>query len=35
VGLLTGLDALYVSFVEVTNATAGRTVISLGSPMVK
>ena len=35
VGLLTGLDALYVSFVEVTNATFNRTVISLGGPIIK
>ena len=28
VGLLTGLDALYVSFAEVTNAAFGRTVVS-------
>jgi succinate-acetate transporter protein len=34
VGLLTGLDALFVGFIEVLNATAGRTVIGLGSPMI-
>ncbi|HEX4835531.1 MAG TPA: acetate uptake transporter [bacterium] len=28
VGLITGLDALYVSFAEVTNAAHGRTVVS-------
>lgn len=28
VGLVTGLDALYVSFAEVTNAAHGRTVVS-------
>ncbi len=33
VGLLTGIDALFVAFVEVLNATAGRAVISLGSPI--
>ncbi len=35
VGFVTGLDALYCSFAIVTNATFGRTVISLGSPMSK
>jgi succinate-acetate transporter protein len=35
VGLVTGLDALYVSFAEVANATFGRTVVQLGSPMVR
>ncbi len=35
VGLVTGLDALYVSFAEVTNATFGRTVVPLGSPMAR
>jgi len=34
-GLLTGLDALFVSFVEILNATAGRVVIGLGDPIVK
>ncbi len=33
VGLLTGLDALYVSFAEVTNATFGRVVLPLGNPI--
>jgi succinate-acetate transporter protein len=33
-GLLTGLDALLVSFIEVLNATAGRTVISTGRPLI-
>ena len=33
-GLLTGLDALFVAFVEVLNATAGRVVIPLGDPIV-
>ncbi len=33
IGLLTGIDALLVAFIEVLNATAGRTVISLGSPI--
>ena len=32
-GLLTGIDALFVAFVEVLNATAGRVVIALGSPI--
>jgi succinate-acetate transporter protein len=32
-GLLTGLDALFVAFVEVLNATAGRVVIPLGEPI--
>ena len=35
VGLLTGIDALLVAFVEVLNATAGREVISLGRPFVR
>jgi succinate-acetate transporter protein len=35
VGLATGLDALYLSFAEVTNATAGRAVISVGGPILK
>ena len=35
VGLLTGLDALYASFAEVTNATFKRVVLPLGSPMVR
>ena len=35
VGLLTGLDALYVSFAEVTNATFKRIVLPLGSPLVR
>jgi hypothetical protein len=34
-GLLTGLDALFVAFVEVLNATAGRVVIPLGDPIVR
>jgi uncharacterized protein len=33
-GLITGLDALFVAFIEVLNATAGRVVIPLGDPMV-
>jgi succinate-acetate transporter protein len=32
-GLLTGIDALLVAFIEVLNATAGRTVIPLGGPI--
>ena len=35
VGLATGLDALYLSFAEVTNATAGRAVIGVGGPILK
>jgi len=34
-GLVTGADALFVSFAEVTNATFKRTVIPLGSPILK
>ncbi len=34
-GLLTGIDALFVAFVEILNATANRTVISLGDPIVR
>jgi succinate-acetate transporter protein len=34
-GLLTGIDALLVAFIEVLNATAGRTVVSLGAPIIK
>jgi succinate-acetate transporter protein len=32
-GLLTGIDALLVAFIEVLNATANRTVIPLGTPI--
>ena len=32
-GLLTGIDALFVAFIEVLNATAGRVVIGLGTPI--
>jgi succinate-acetate transporter protein len=35
VGLATGLDALYLSFAEVTNATADRAVIGVGGPILK
>jgi hypothetical protein len=35
VGLITGIDALYVSFAEVTNATFRRNVIPLGAPILK
>ncbi len=35
VGVATGIDALYVSFAEVTNGAFGRTVIPLGNPLVK
>jgi succinate-acetate transporter protein len=34
-GLLTGIDALLVAFIEVLNATAGKTVIGLGDPFLK
>jgi uncharacterized protein len=34
-GLLTGLDALFLSFAEVTNATFGRKVIGVGAPILK
>jgi uncharacterized protein len=34
-GLLTGLDALYVSFAEVTNATFSKIVLPLGAPILK
>jgi succinate-acetate transporter protein len=34
-GLLTGIDALLVAFVEVLNATAGRIVVPLGEPIIK
>jgi hypothetical protein len=34
-GLLTGIDALLVAFIEILNATAGRTVISLGQPLIR
>lgn len=33
-GLVTGIDALLVAFIEVLNATANRTVIPLGSPLI-
>jgi succinate-acetate transporter protein len=35
VGLLTGVDALYLSFAEVTNATARRVVLPVGGPILK
>lgn len=35
VGLLTGVDALYLSFAEVTNATFGRVVIGVGRTIIK
>jgi uncharacterized protein len=35
VGLLTGFDALFLSFAEVTNATVGRVVVPLGEPILK
>ena len=33
-GLITGVDALLVAFIEVLNATAGRVVIPLGDPII-
>jgi succinate-acetate transporter protein len=33
-GLLTGADAMLVAFVELLNATAGRTVVALGEPFI-
>jgi len=33
-GLLTGLDALAVAFIEVLNATANRVVVPLGKPFI-
>ncbi len=35
VGIVTGADALYVSFAEVTNGAFGREVIPLGQPIIK
>lgn len=35
VGLICGLDAMYVSFAEVTNGTFGREVLPLGRPLVR
>jgi uncharacterized protein len=35
VGLICGLTAMYVSFAEVTNETFRRTVLPLGSPIVR
>jgi succinate-acetate transporter protein len=34
-GLLTGIDALLVAFIEVLNSTAGRTVVSTGEPFIR
>ena len=34
-GLITGIDALYLSFAEVTNATFGRSVVPIGAALVK
>lgn len=34
-GLITGLDALYLSFAEVTNATVKRVVLPVGGPILK
>jgi succinate-acetate transporter protein len=33
-GLLTGIDAILVAFIEILNATANRTVISTGAPII-
>ena len=35
IGLLTGIDAILVGFIEVLNATAGKTVIPLGNPIIR
>ena len=35
VGLVTGLDAPFLSFADVTNATFGRKVIEAGGPIFK
>ncbi|MDR3673868.1 MAG: acetate uptake transporter [Acidobacteriota bacterium] len=35
VGLITGVDALFLSFAEVTNSTFGSTVISVGGPIIR
>lgn len=32
-GLITGIDALVVAFIEILNDTANRTVIPLGNPI--
>ena len=34
-GLLTGIDALLVAFIEIFNATAGREAIPLGHPFIR
>jgi succinate-acetate transporter protein len=34
IGLLTGIDALLVGFIEVLNATTGRVVVPLGKPII-
>ena len=34
-GLLTGADALYLSFAEVTNATVKKTMLPVGQPILK
>src|SRR5664280_1518793 len=34
-GLLTGLDALFVAFIELLNDTAGRIVFPLGEPFIR
>jgi uncharacterized protein len=34
-GMITGVDALYLSFAEVTNATFGRPVIAIGGAILK
>jgi uncharacterized protein len=35
VGLVCGLDAMYVSFAEVTNGTFGREILPLGRPLIQ
>jgi succinate-acetate transporter protein len=34
-GVITGIDALYLSFAEVTNATFARPVIAIGGAILK
>jgi len=35
VGLVTGIDAMLVGFIEVLNATAGKVVVPLGKPIIR
>ena len=34
-GLVTGIDAMLVGFIEVLNATAGRVIVPLGRPIIR